>query len=413
MASVPNMRLGAAVPANGAGVPADGEAGDLFAQLLSSTPILEGATELSIASAEIPTDEAPAAPGDQPAQGEDILLALSTGMAFQPVVVPVAPNGGVPTQPVTETPAGVAGAGSAPTTIAASDAKIGIPTAPLPQPESPPVQRQSAGAPTAKAVDQPVAQPPQIELAQTLSVVARAVQAREPQGRLVPPAVREAQAAAAAIPVAEAKPVRSVDRPKAAPVSGLAEKTAASIPTPPLAFLTPATMLTAIAPDPALTALPIAQDAPQPQDVAQQLIEHELDLAQDGEWLDQLARDIARSGSSEAPMRFRLHPQTLGHLQVEVSQGDRGAAIRLTVETEAARTIIADAQPRLVAEARAQGVRVSETHVDLAGARDHAAGEQRRHEDGRQNPTIRTARAAAGEAEASAAERHAGSERYA
>ena len=403
MASVPNMRLGAAVPANGAGVPADGEAGDLFAQLLSSTPVLEGANELSIASDSIATDEAPAAPGDQPAQGEDILLALSTGMAFQPVVVPVTPNGGVSAQPVADAPAGVPAAASA---LAAPDAKIGIPTTSLPKPESPPVQPQIAGAPTAKAVDVPVAQPPQIELPQTISI-----QVKEPQDRLVPPAVREAQAAAAAISVAEAKPVRSGDRPKAAPVSGLAEKTATSAATP-APFLTPATMLAAIGPDPALTA-PIAQDAPQPQDVAQQLIEHELDLAQDGEWLDQLARDIARSGSSEAPMRFRLHPQTLGHLQVEVSQGDRGAAIRLTVETEAARTIIADAQPRLVAEARAQGVRVAETHVDLAGARDHAAGEQRRHEDGRQNPTIRTARAAAGEAEPSAAERHAGSERYA
>ncbi len=423
MASVPNMRLGAAAPANGAGVPLDGEAGDLFAQLLSTTSILEGATELSIATESAPTDGAPAAPDDQSAQGEDILLALTTGMAFQPVAVPVAPSGEVPTQPpVAEAPAGVP-AGSAPTTITAPEAKIAIPTTSLPQSETPPVQPQTATAPTAKTARPPVAEEPQIEFIQTTPVAgkafqttpvaAKALQTKEPAGRLVPPAVREAQAAATAMPVAEAKPARPVERAKPGQVSGLSEKAAVSVPTPPLPFLTPAAMLTAVAPDLAVTPQPSAHEAPQPQDVAQQLIEHELDLAQDGEWLDQLARDIARSGGSEGPMRFRLNPQTLGHLQVEVAQGDKGASIRLTVETEAARTIIADAQPRLMAEARAQGVRVAETHVDLAGARDHAAGDQRRHEDGRQTPTIRTARAPAGEADTSPAERNTGSERYA
>ena len=98
---------------------------------------------------------------------------------------------------------------------------------------------------------------------------------------------------------------------------------------------------------------------------------------------------------------------------VDIRATSGGVAIRLTVETEGARSIIADAQPRLMAEARAQGVRVAEAHVDLAGARDHAAGDQRRHEDGRQNATIRTARGPAGEGDAAAPERRGTSERYA
>jgi flagellar hook-length control protein FliK len=118
--------------------------------------------------------------------------------------------------------------------------------------------------------------------------------------------------------------------------------------------------------------------------------EKQLDISRDTAWLDRLARDIASAGANDAPLRFRLHPQTLGHLQVELQQGDHGTSVRLTVETEAARNILTDAQPRLAAEARAQGVRIAETHVDLGGSGREATGDRRRQDDTRQNPLIRT-----------------------
>lgn len=455
MASVPNMRLGAAAPANGGGIPVDGEAGDLFARLLSSTPILDGATELSILPGGNPTAEAPVASEEQPAEGEEILLALTTGMVFQPIVVPAVPAREAPSPqsvPAGEAPppqsvpaeapaAAHAVALTTPTPTPLLEAKIETPTSTSPQPKvAAPAQPQAEAATPVQppaivqpgsAIPTPVkaeiatsspatsAQPaiaagPQIDLARPEFAAAKAIPTKAATARAAPPAVREAQAAATAAPIVEPQPARPSERPKPIPAAPASEKPAGPLSSAvPLSFLTPAAILSAIAPELSLTAQPLSQQGPQPQDVAQQLIEHELDLAQDSEWLDQLARDIARGGSSEGPMRFRLHPQTLGHLQVEVAQRDNGAAIRLTVDTEAARTIVADAQPRLIAEARAQGVRVAETHVDLAGARDHAAGEQRRHEEGRQNPTIRTARAAGGEAQASAAEPRAKSERYA
>jgi len=58
--------------------------------------------------------------------------------------------------------------------------------------------------------------------------------------------------------------------------------------------------------------------------------------------------------------------------------------VRLTADTEAARTIIADARPQLVAEARAQGVRIAETHVDLGSGSQSQAGQGQR--DGRELP---------------------------
>ncbi|MDQ8757163.1 flagellar hook-length control protein FliK [Sphingosinicella sp. LHD-64] len=155
-----------------------------------------------------------------------------------------------------------------------------------------------------------------------------------------------------------------------------------------------------------------SQPAPAAADAA---IARELDLAHDSEWLDRLARDIARTGANDGPMRFKLNPATLGHLQVELTQGDLGTSVRLTVETEAARSILADAQPRLMAEARAQGVRIGESHIDLAGQGHQAAsGDPRRHQDdARQTVLIRTARGSAGEADETAAPARGHADRYA
>lgn len=138
---------------------------------------------------------------------------------------------------------------------------------------------------------------------------------------------------------------------------------------------------------PALTAPTVAAapsftvDAPaaQPASSSEIVMSHHLDLAKDGEWLDRLARDIARTASNDAQLRFQLNPEHLGSLRVELANTADGTAIRLTADTEAARNILADAQPRLLAEARAQGLRISEAQVDLGGQ----GGQQR---GGRESP---------------------------
>jgi flagellar hook-length control protein FliK len=182
-------------------------------------------------------------------------------------------------------------------------------------------------------------------------------------------------------------------------------------PTAPVAIQAPTLAAASDQPQP-VPILPAPQPAPLKAEAAtgtvdgtrttDPAVERRLDLARDNQWLDRLARDIARAGSDDQPLRFRLHPQTLGSLHVELQQGDHGTVVRLTVETEAARQILADAQPRLAAEARAQGVRIAETHVDLSGSGRHAPGDQRRQDEARQTPLIRTAPGAGTDAVASA-----------
>ncbi|WP_380872529.1 hypothetical protein ACFB49_34590 [Sphingomonas sp. DBB INV C78] len=135
------------------------------------------------------------------------------------------------------------------------------------------------------------------------------------------------------------------------------------------------------APTPAVVASPApvvdlqaisAATVPANTDMTQQVIGHHLDLARDSAWLDQLARDIVSAGANDAKLQFKLNPEHLGSLHVELIRGGDGASVRMTTETEAARSALSDAQGRLIAEARAQGMKITETHVDLSqqGGRD-------------------------------------------
>jgi flagellar hook-length control protein FliK len=154
----------------------------------------------------------------------------------------------------------------------------------------------------------------------------------------------------------------------------------------------PATDLPELAADPTMPALtpaipsitapaPVTSDgvsasAPLPS-ASEIVMGHHLDLAKDGEWLDRLARDIARTANHDARLKFQLNPEHLGSLRIELTNAADGTAIRMTADTDAARNILVDAQPRLFAEARAQGLRISESHVDLG----HHGSQHGRRED--------------------------------
>ena len=135
-----------------------------------------------------------------------------------------------------------------------------------------------------------------------------------------------------------------------------------------------------------------ASAAAAPNHAEQSIVRH-LDLARDTQWLDQLARDISQSVTQQNHLKFQLNPEHLGALTVEIANSVAGTAIKLTAETDQARAIIADAQPRLLAEVRAQGLRVAESHVDLnqqgSGGSTFAQGQQRQSSED-SKPFVRT-----------------------
>jgi len=134
---------------------------------------------------------------------------------------------------------------------------------------------------------------------------------------------------------------------------------------------------TASIPSPAMATMPALVPLPAAGQIGDQLGaqlgEATLQMSSDGQWLDHLARDIAELANGEGRLRFRLDPPHLGALRVDIANGSDGVTMRLTTDTEAARTILADAHNRLIAEARAQGLRIADSRIESASPFDAGA----------------------------------------
>ncbi|HYJ52943.1 MAG TPA: flagellar hook-length control protein FliK [Allosphingosinicella sp.] len=405
MASVPNMRPGSAPIIPGLTAPAVVPGGE-FASLISAVPDAllqpvpteagEPCADTAEAEADTPAVETPEPVATSDAAQLAALLPVTLLAVTPPPTIHA--DASVPPQdgsPLAKTPA-------------APVAKVPARPATAPIPGKPEAAQPASPSPTTGQAPEPnVATPPatpetddaQGDAPVTAEKIVKAAK-RVIELALRPAAPPAAHASGASVRLQNGRIARDAEPVIDGPPS---------LPAVAPAAITPVTTPAAPAP----LAAPAAIPAPQGAEAPDRTIDRALDLAHDGEWLDRLARDIARTAEGDAPMRFRLHPQTLGHMRVELSQGDHGTSVRLTVETEAARTILADAQPRLAAEARAQGVRIAETHVDLSGSDRHAAGDQRQQDEARQTPIIRTARGAAPSGAAPVQPARSRSDRYA
>ncbi|MCZ4342741.1 flagellar hook-length control protein FliK [Sphingomonadaceae bacterium G21617-S1] len=243
-----------------------------------------------------------------------------------------------------------------------------------------PMANPAAALPTAPAAAAPV-------ILSTEAVIAEPAGPAKGGKPTRTPAVSSASASASAAAVAIAKTDAAVPQPTPLPASAdaalqptearrpaAADGTvpedgtpATTAPTAPLA--SPAAALDAalagVRPNQAgsIAATDIAANGTVNQ--AEMAVDRHLDLAHDNQWLDRLARDISQAATQQGHLKFHLNPERLGALTVEIANSAAGTAIKLTTETDQARAIIADAQPRLIAEVRAQGLRVAETHVEL------------------------------------------------
>ena len=103
---------------------------------------------------------------------------------------------------------------------------------------------------------------------------------------------------------------------------------------------------------------------------------HQLDLAHDSQWVDQLTRDIVAVAGQDGKLRFGLSPSNLGQLEVSVETRQDGVNIQMQASTEAAARIFAAEQPKLVEELRQSGVRVMNSDLfggqQMQGQRDQS-----------------------------------------
>lgn len=126
----------------------------------------------------------------------------------------------------------------------------------------------------------------------------------------------------------------------------------------------PSAATTAFAPIRVQTAIQPAQG--QPLDVGATLGQQVIDMSSGSQWIDSLAREIATIAGSDGQGSFRLSPENLGPMRVDIHHGDQGAEIKLTVETDAAQQMLQQDSGKLKADAHLAAVRIADVVVERA-----------------------------------------------
>tara|TARA_R110000787_G_scaffold9028_2_gene31281 strand:+ start:9343 stop:11343 length:2001 start_codon:yes stop_codon:yes gene_type:complete len=101
-----------------------------------------------------------------------------------------------------------------------------------------------------------------------------------------------------------------------------------------------------------------------------------VDMGVSGQWIDSLARDIAGLSANGAQGRFQINADTLGPIQIDIHQGEKGASVALTVATDLAEQALRQDGDRLRLDAGLAAVKISEVKIERAPAADTARSDQ-------------------------------------
>ena len=124
----------------------------------------------------------------------------------------------------------------------------------------------------------------------------------------------------------------------------------------------PAPMFTA-APQ---AAAPVTTAAMPTIDLSASLGAQVVDMGVSGQWIDGLARDLAGLTANGAQGRFQINADQLGPVQVDIRQGADGAAVSLTVASEAAELALRQDSDMLKLDSGLSPMRISEVKVERA-----------------------------------------------
>lgn len=116
-------------------------------------------------------------------------------------------------------------------------------------------------------------------------------------------------------------------------------------------------------------------------DLSATLGQQVIDMGSGGQWIDGLAREIAALSQGEGRGSFRLSPENLGPMRVDIRPGEQGANVTLTVETKAAESMLMQDRNLLKADAQLAAVKIDDVtvqrvaHVHEPSRADTATGQ--------------------------------------
>ena len=93
-----------------------------------------------------------------------------------------------------------------------------------------------------------------------------------------------------------------------------------------------------------------------------------IDMSVSGQWIDRMAREIAKLSDGTGHSRFQLMPPNLGRIQVDVWQGDDQTNVRLLTETDEAARRLREGQGALEASARLASLSLGSVSVEKSSA---------------------------------------------
>ncbi|MCF8707453.1 flagellar hook-length control protein FliK [Rhizorhapis sp. SPR117] len=106
-----------------------------------------------------------------------------------------------------------------------------------------------------------------------------------------------------------------------------------------------------------------------------------IDMGVDGQWIDRMAKEISDIAAGTGRASFSLNPENLGRLKVDIMQGDTGANVRLTAETDAAVAMLHQGRHQLQQDARLQAVRIHDVQVERGNESSFSARGQSMGQD--------------------------------
>ncbi len=424
------LALGALLPGGGAPAPALAAAPrEADPALPGRQPVAAGGKDLpdavpgldSAPEREAETDEADEQAPDQDPAPPFAWFAVAAPITPQPEAAPAAraPSPAAPVAPETQSPVQpapavtVAAEGAAATSVKSREpapvAPETVVTEPVPVPVSAPVpspkaavqpQARDTDAPalrTAAAPAAPAAPAPAPAALQPTPSSANVPAAAAPT--VVPPIVADRPPAPSdAAPSAELPapprefrrpdaPVVRIEAPQPAPAP-TAREAAAGPPAEPLVLLREPPAARRPAPHepqpgevgPVAAAATGAQSAP-----AVAATGHDQQPALDTrrqEWTGRMIERIEalRDAAPVRETRISLMPEALGKLDVSIRQDGDGVHVHFNAETQAARQLIADAQPRLAEIAEQRGLRLGSTSIESGNAGSAGAGSGQRQD---------------------------------
>lgn len=369
----------------------------------------------TVAAAPVPTPipvviiappSAPLQPPPAPVQVQDVMAAPARQTTPAPTVAPQA-------APVEQPAANAPAVGQAAASASVPAPAVPVTAAAVPQPATPlpadrNVSRDKAPAKAATAsatvnlpaerresaiVDGPVL--PDQPLATAPAARAQPVKS---EALALLQLVRDQLAARpAGTPARAGEQVSTVARTKAERAGSVSDASA-STPLQPVAspVASDAMLQSTLAQPTTLTATPSAAASPPVVDLSASLGAQVVDMGVSGQWIDGLARDIAGLSAHGAQGRFQINADQLGPVQVDIRQGADGAAVSLTVASEAAEMALRQDSDRLRLDAGLSAVRISEVKIERAphvveAARADSANQQGSQQQPSQQQSSQTA----------------------